>query len=165
MGYWATGASGSTPSLTTGHGYLGDLTLLAVPFTAAVVLYAFRSGGRREALRLRLAPLSAMQVLLYVAVELAEHLGAGMSPAASLVEPSMRFGALAQVLIAGGLWLALHLVHRAGGAISLASARPQDRRSRPSRWEVAAQTWATPVVDAGSLSRRGPPWPLLSLLS
>ena len=164
LGYWAAGASGSTPSLTTSHGYLGDLTALAVPFTVAVVLRVFTSGARGEALPLRLAPLAAMQVLLYVAVELAEHLGAGMTAAESLAEPSMLVGALAQVLIAAGLWLGLRLVHRAGEAVSAARVRPHTRRARPPRWVIATPTWATPIVDGGSLSRRGPPR-VLSLLS
>lgn len=157
LGYWATGAGGWTPSLTTGHGYLGDLTTLAVPFTGAVVLRGFVSGARGEALPVRFGPLAAMQVLLYVAVELAEHVAAGMSPTASMVEPSMLVGALAQVLIAGGLWFGLRLVHRAGEAVSAARARPRARRPRPWRWVVPVPTWAHPTVHTGSLSRRGPP--------
>lgn len=164
LGYWATGASGWTPSLTTGHGYLGDLTALAVPFTAAVLLRAFASGTRRQALPVRVGPLAVMQVLLYVAVELAEHLGAGMSPARALAEPSMLFGALAQLVIAAGLWLALRLVHRAGEAVSATRARPRVRRVLPSRWVSSTPAWATPIVDGGSLSRRGPPRLLPSLL-
>lgn len=163
LGYWATGASGWAPSLTTGHGYLGDLTNLAVPFTAAVVLRVFTSGTRRQTLPVRLGPLAALQVLLYVAVELAEHLGAGVSAGAALAEPSMLFGSLAQILIAAAVWLALRLVHRAGEAVSAARARPPARRALPSRWVISTPTCATPIVDAGSLSRRGPPWLLASL--
>lgn len=165
LGYWAASASGSAPSLTTGHGYLGDLRTLAVPFTAAAALRVFASGTRCEALPVRLGPLATMQVLLYVAVELAEHVGAGISAATALTEPSMLFGALAQLLIASSLWLGLRLVHRAGEAISAARARLHVRRARPARWVISTVAWGTPVVDAGSLSRRGPPVLLSSLLS
>lgn len=157
LGYWATGAGGWMPSLTTGHGYLADLTTLAVPLIVAVVLRAFASGTRGEAMVVRLGPLAAVQVLVYVAVELAEHLAAGMSVAGSLLEPSMLIGALAQLLIAGGLVFFVRLVHRAGEAVSATRARPHARRPRPHRWVLTAPTWAQPTVHAGSLSRRGPP--------
>lgn len=157
LGYWATGTSGWAPSLTTGHGYLGDLTTLAVPFTLAVVVRGFASGSRGEAVPVRLVSLAAMQVLLYVAVELAEHVAAGMSPAASLTEPSMLIGALAQVVVAGVLWLGLRLAHRAGEVVSAGRPRPHARRARARRWVIAAPTWAVPAVHTGSLSRRGPP--------
>lgn len=157
LGYRAAGAAAETAFLAAGHGYLGDLTALAVPFTVAAALRVFLAGAAGDGLPLRLAPLATLQVLLYVAVELAEHVGAGATVAASLREPSMVIGALAQVLVAVALWLGLRLVHRAGDAISTTSLRPHSPRARAPRWVIAAPSRAIPSVAGGSLSRRGPP--------
>lgn len=157
LGYLATGAGGWTPSLMAGHGYLGDLMTLAVPFTVAVVLRSFVSGTRGEATVVRFGPLAVAQVLLYVAVELAEHVAAGMSVAASLIEPSMLIGAVAQLLIVGSVSFGLRLVHRAGEAVAAARARPHARRDRARRWVLVRPAWARATVHTGSLSRRGPP--------
>lgn len=156
VGYAMARAAGAAPAVTSHHGYVGDLFMVAVPLTAMVLVRAFVSGMRDEVAPVRFPSLALAQILLFLAVEIVEHGAAGIGMVATLTEATVLWGIVGQLAVA---WLIVTIVrasHRAGSA-----ARTQ--RSSP---ECAHELvrWGRPVagrvllgVSVWSLSRRGPP--------
>lgn len=160
LGYGVADLLGSGAEVTGGHGYLGTMFRLAVPFTLAVLARAFLSGARHELPPVRFPALAAQQVALFAAIELVEHGAAGIGPGQALQELSLLVGVLGQLLVAGALVWSIRWMRRAGELVAAARRSPPRRRPVTVRWTGGADG-LVPVVAVSSLSRRGPP--LLSL--
>ncbi len=157
LGYRLAAEAGSASPVTDGHGYIGDLAFLAIPVTVAVLLRAFLAGLRGELAPVRLAPLVAQQVALYLIVELCEHAGRGIHPATALGERSLLIGLLVQSLVAGTFWLLVRGLCRAGVAMAAAIAAPGGDRTPRRQWSVTPQDGTHRPARVASVSRRGPP--------
>lgn len=162
LGYRMTEGLGGALSVSTGHGYLGQLGVLAVPLTLAVVARAFVAGTRGEPLPVRFGVLATQQVLLFLAIEVLEHATVGITPASSLGEISLIVGSATQVTIAAAFCWFVRLVSRVGAAVAGSSAtRPTHRTSVP-RCQPTRRSHPAMTIDLAAVSRRGPPGSLTS---
>jgi hypothetical protein len=143
------------PAPTGGHGYLQALLLLAAPFVTIVLVRSFLGGARAGITPIRFVSLAAAQIGLYMAVEVTEFAAAGISPLASLVEPSLVIGVLAQVIVAGLLSTFARAAHRAGAWFAATTPAPALHPTQP--WRPESQPTNGFMVSVWSLSRRGPP--------
>ena len=80
LGYQGASALGAAPVAAGGHGYLSALLLIAAPFAFAAMARSLVAGLRTELPPVRWSTLAAAQTVLFLAVELAEHTRAGLSP-------------------------------------------------------------------------------------
>lgn len=158
LGYAAVRAQGLEPSLETGHTYMHGLGALAAPLTLAALFRIGVSGARRERLPVGFVGLALQQVLAYVVVEVVEHAAAGIGPTASLHEPTMLWGIVAQLTVAAVVSLLARGVH--GVTRRLVGRRATNLRPvRAPQWSVptVVRSSAACEVALSSLSRRGPP--------
>ena len=156
LGYSTAAFAGSAPLIEGEHGYLDLMFRLAVPFTLVVLARAFLSGARDELPPVRLPPLAAQQVALFVAIEVVEHALNGIGPARTLTEASLLLGVVAQVLVAAGLVALVGWMRRAGELVAAVGRGGHGRRSM-APWALRACSVVSPGVVVWSLSRRGPP--------
>lgn len=158
LGYQGAAAIGATPVAAGAHGYLSSVVLVGAPFAFAALARTVLAGVRAELPPVRMRTLAAAQVGLFLAVELAEHLQAGLSPARTLAQPAVVLGLAAQVAVAAVLVLILRSSQQAAAAVASARRRaaPQPR-SRPPVRPVPARDLVPLIVAVSSLSRRGPP--------
>lgn len=156
IGYQAAAHAGASAT-TGGHGYLGQLSLLAVPLTLAVLVRAVVAGIHHELAPLRFRSLAAHQVALYVGVELVEHALSGTDPMSALVERSLLLGVVAQLIVAAGFALVVQALRRLGVAVAAATPRMVGAR-RPHRpWPVVTSLDGRPLLALVCAPRRGPP--------
>lgn len=157
LGYQAAAALGATPVPASAHGYLGAVLLVAAPFAFAAVARSLLAGYRDELPPVRWSTLAGAQVALFLAVELAEHAAAGLSPAGTLAEPAVLLGLVAQVVVAALLVLVTRSTHEVAAAVA-ASRRCRLPLRPPARpWRTVHGAPVPAVVPVSSLSRRGPP--------
>jgi hypothetical protein len=159
LGYQGASALGATPVAAGGHGYLSALLLVGAPFAFAALARSLLAGFRDELPPVRWSTLAGAQVSLFLAVELAEHMAAGLSPAQTLAEPAVLLGLVAQLVVAAALVLILRSTHEVAAAVAAVRRRrrPEQRRPTAPTWRTLPRTVATAVVPVSSLSRRGPP--------
>src|SRR5690606_20720786 len=98
LGYQAAAALGSALDASGGHGYLGLVVTVGVPFAFAPLTRSFLAGLRDQRPPVRYRTLALAQLALYLTVELAEHAAVGLDPAATLSRPAVALGLLAQPL-------------------------------------------------------------------
>jgi len=116
------------------------------------------AGRVGQELRLPTVPVLAMvQIIAFVGQEVVEQLAAGGAVADVVVTPAVRWGVLAQVLVAAGLvWLthgARRVVKTIGSILHrVVAAQPEP--ALPGNVNPSAKT----VTALSSLSRRGPPF-------
>jgi hypothetical protein len=156
LGYAAAASLGVPPVPGGRHGYLTVVVLVAVPFAFAAAIRAFLAGLREQLPPVGWRPLALTQVSLFLAVELAEHWAAGLTPAETLAQPAVLLGLLAQVWVAALLYLILRGSHDAGAALATTQLRPAAPEVRPS-WHPGQTASVAVAVPVSSLSRRGPP--------
>jgi hypothetical protein len=164
IGYQAARLVGAPPVTGGGqHGYLVGLVVVGILFGFAAVARNLVAGLRDELPRVRLGPLATGQSALFLAVELAEHLHAGLRVDQALAQPAVVFGFVAQLAVAGLLYLIARTSHEIAAAVTRSRRRrgPAAPASRP-RWAVVASAVVVVAVPASSLSRRGPPAVLLT---
>lgn len=160
LGYQGASALGAAPVAAEAHGYLGALLLVATPFVFAAVARSLLAGLRDELPPVRWRTVAGAQVALFLAVELGEHLRAGLTPAETLAEPAVVLGLVAQLVVAAVLVRIVRSSHEVGAAV--AAARRRAPSHPPSRaWRPVALSGAPALVAVSSLSRRGPPAPLV----
>lgn len=160
LGYQAAALLGGTPVTAGGHGYLGTLVLVGVPFVFAAVARGLLAGLRDELPPVRWSTLAGAQAGLFAAVELVEHLRAGYTVAATATEPAVLLGLAFQAAVAALLVLIVRSSRRVAAAVAAAAARRRRRTwQRPGalRPGAAAIAPAAALVAVSSLSRRGPP--------
>lgn len=158
LGYQGAAFLGAAPVTAGGHGYLSSLVLVAAPFAFAALARTVLAGVRAELPPVRMRTLAAAQVGVFLAVELAEHLQAGLSPARTVTEPAVVLGLVAQVAVAAMLVLVLRSSQQAVAAVASARRRAAPpARSRPPVRPVPARGLVPLIVPVSSLSRRGPP--------
>lgn len=133
-------------------GSVEGLLCVAVPLAVAALVRAVVAGLRDEPAPIRFAPLAALQVALFLVVEVVEHAGSAARPSVLL---AVALGVAAQVVAAA---LVCALVH---GATALGR-RARGRRTRPrSDAHAAGQLrprrsgWSTLLLLPQQ--RRGPP--------
>jgi hypothetical protein len=158
LGYGAAAVAGSAPSVGEHHAYLTWMFRLGVPFTVAVLGRAVVSGARSELPPVRGATLAAQLVGLFAAIEVLEHLHAGIGPSHSLTEASFVLGVAAQALVAVALAGLVRWMRRVG-ELAAGRRRPPVRR-RGAQVRVLRSSDFVAGVVTSSLSRRGPPVPL-----
>ena len=160
LGYTGAAALGSPAVTAGGHGYLLTLLLVGAPFAFAASARNLLAGLRDELPPVRWATLAGAQVALFAAVELAEHLHAGLSPAAIATQPAVLLGLAAQLVIAAAVVAILRTSHQAAAAIAAARRRPAALPRAPRRTGRPSALVVEPaLVPVSSLSRRGPPAP------
>jgi hypothetical protein len=159
LGDAAAALAGSTPSVGGEHAYLTWMFRLGVPFTVAVLGRAFVSGARSELPPVRGAWLTVQMVGLFATIEVLEHLHAGIGPAHSLTEASFVLGLAAQALVAVALAGLVRWMRRVG-ELAAARRRPPVRR-RGTQVRALRSSDVVAGVVTSSLSRRGPPIPLV----
>lgn len=158
VGYRAAALAGTGAGPTAGdHGFVGELGLLAIPITLAVLVRAFVAGLRGELPPVRLRSLVAQQVCLYLAVELVEHATAGIHPLAALAEAALLVGVLVHLAVAVGFWLLVWLLQRLGRAVAATASVPDHGPSERRPWVIVSNLDIRLPIDVGSVSRRGPP--------
>lgn len=139
----------------TGHGWLPTLAVLGAAPALASLTGAAASGVRGRRRAFSVLGLAALQVGLFVGIELLEHALSGAGALAALREPGLWLGLPAQLLFAV---LGLGLL-RTGAALGAALART--RRTGPRGRAPLAATRPgmriPAIVPIGSISRRGPP--------
>jgi hypothetical protein len=155
LGYWLAGLWGAAPSLTSGHGYLEWLLLLAVPFSVAVLARAFVGGARAGVAPVRFGLLAGAQIVLFVVVEVGEHAAAGIGPSVALPEASLLLGVLGQLVVGGLLSVIVRGAHRAGEFVAASRHRPARLPTRS--WLPVASHVRKQAVPLSSLTERGPP--------
>jgi hypothetical protein len=156
LGYQAATAIGASPAAAGAHGYLGALVLVGAPFAFAAVARSLLAGYRDELRPVRWSTLAGAQATLFLAVEMVEHLHAGLSPAQTLAEPAVVLGLVAQLAVAAVLTLVAGSSHEAAAAFA-ARRRRVPTPPKPRLWLVAPGVPTPAVVPVSSLSRRGPP--------
>jgi hypothetical protein len=156
LGYATASLLGAPATPGGGHGYLRAAALVGVPFAFAAAIRAFLAGLHEHLPPVGWRALALVQVSLFVAVELAEHLAAGVNPAATLVQPPVLLGLVAQVGVAALLYLIVRSSHDAGAALATTWRRPVASVERPGRRRGRTASVAV-IVPVSSLSRRGPP--------
>jgi hypothetical protein len=152
LGYAAASLLGTTPG-AAGHGYLTVVVLVGVPFACAAAIRGFLAGLRDELPPVGWPALASAQVTLFVAVELAEHGAAGLGPAATLAQPAVLLGLVAQVGVAGLLCVVVRSSRQAGAALATARRRRPTTVVRPS-WRPGPAASVAVIVSVSSLSRR-----------
>lgn len=138
----------------TVHGYFGSIAGSAVALGLFAILVAVVQGHRRQDLGLRASTLIAQLVTVYVAIEVLEHLSAGVSPAEILTERTLLIGAVVQV----GIGLGLHRLLRAGHRLGESLADPEvaiagDTPALPMPASQTVPSWSR----RASIRLRGPP--------
>jgi hypothetical protein len=158
VGYQGASALGTPPVAAGGHGYLSALLLVGAPFAFAAVARSLLAGFRDELPPVRWTTLAGAQTALFLAVELAEHMRAGLSTGQTLVQPAVVLGLVAQLAVAALLVRIVQSSHGAGAAVAAARRRHQ-APLRPTRtiWRPTAAAAPVAIVPFSSLSRRGPP--------
>ena len=162
LGYQGASALGAAPIAAGGHSYLSALLLIAAPFACAAMARSLVAGLRAELPPVRWSTLAAAQTGLFLAVELVEHARAGLSPAATLAEPAVLLGLVAQLVVAAMLVRIVRTSHVAGAAVAAPPRRRAPLRATRRVWRPIPLTMATSVVAVSSLSRRGPPVPAIT---
>lgn len=155
LGYRAALVLGSDPAVAGGHGYLQGMLCLAVPFTLAVLGRALLAGTRSQVSPVRFGSLATAQVMLFLAIEVAEHAAAGVPPSVSLRETTTVLGLAAQVVVAWLIGRVMRSVTAAAERVAAATRDLPRPRAIPRRPRTHARV--TPCVATPSLSRRGPP--------
>jgi hypothetical protein len=156
LGYAGASLVVAAPVTGGGHGYLALVVLVGVPFALAASARAFLAGLRHQLPPVGLRTLALAQVGLFLAVELGEHLAAGLGPAEALAQPAVVLGLVAQVAVAALLHVIVRTSHGAGAAVATARCRRPAHPARPA-WRPTMAPPALTIVPVGSLSRRGPP--------
>lgn len=156
LGYAAAASLGVPAMPGGGHGYLTAVVLVGVPFAFAAAIRAFLAGLREQLPPVGWRTLALAQVSLFVAVELTEHLAAGVGPAETLAQPALLLGLVAQVGVAALLYLLVRSSHEAGAALATTRRRPVAPVASPG-WRPGRTASVAVIVPVSSLSRRGPP--------
>lgn len=156
-GYWlAHPDAAARAHALAGHGWLPALATLGAGPALATLAGVTVDGARRR--RHRPAPvalLAALQVGLFVGIELVEHVAGGAGLVGALREPGLWFGLPAQVLFAVLGALVLRAAHAVGAAA--ARARRTARRRRPPRLAATPTVVRVTATLPSPLRRRGPP--------
>ena len=155
LGYAAAAVLGVPAVPGGGHGYLTVVVLVGLPFAFAAAIRAFLTGLREQLPPVGWRTLALAQVSLFVVVELAEHQAAGFGPVATLAQPAVLLGVVAQVGVAALLYLMVRSSHEAGAAVATTQRRAA-LVARP-RWRPGRTVSIAVTVPVSSLSRRGPP--------
>jgi hypothetical protein len=157
LGYQAAAALGAPSVIAGGHDYVVAVVLIAAPFAVAATARSALAGLRDELPPVSLRTLLGGQAALFAAVELGEHVTAGLSPPETLAQPAVLLGLIAQLLVAALLVAVLATSRRAAAVVAAGRRRPVARRPvwRPTAAGPAAIVPA--VVPVTTLSRRGPP--------
>lgn len=151
------GAAGEHVTANGAHAYFGPATWLAAA-AAAGALGWFAIGARRASPLPRLRRLAAAQVFLFFAMEAVEHLLSGHGVHGLLAEPSLRWGAAAQVVVAGGLALTAMVARAAGVRVrALLTSRPFVVIARPAVLAPVVVHRGFSAVPASPARPRGPP--------
>jgi hypothetical protein len=158
LGYAAASLLGASP-VAGGHRYLTVVVVVGVPFAFAAAIRGFLAGLRDEQPPVGWPALASAQVTLFVAVELAEQGAADLGPAQALAQPAVLLGLVAQVGVAVLLHLIVRTSHQAGAALATARRRRPTPLVRHGRSGRAASVAV--IVPVSSLSRRGPPRPVI----
>lgn len=162
LGYGTTSYAGGAGS-ASGHGYIAQLSVVAVPVTVAVLVRAFVAGARGDLAGVRFAHLALQQAVLYTGVELVEHAVDGTGPVEVLAERSLFLGVVLQVLVAGAFSLLVQLFRQLGVVVASVMRRRGGRRRSSRPWAVVTSADARLLVDVVCVSRRGPPvWSVLA---
>lgn len=157
VAYQGASALGATPVAAGGHGYLSALVLIGAPFAFAAMARSLLAGFRDELPPVRWSTLAGAQTALFLAVELAEHMQAGLSPAQSLAQPAVVLGLFAQLAVAALLAGIVRSSHEAGASVAAARRRRALPRLTRRIWRPTAAAAPVAIVPFSSLSRRGPP--------
>lgn len=147
-GYLLAGRNASD----TLHAHLPSTALVAAALALAAAVHIVRrpanSVDRSTAVRL-----AALQVLGFMAMEVAERAIAGAELHAIASDHAVWAGVAAQVVVA---WLFARLVRTAADFFAIAPPRPRMRRTRTARTPVPERPRRQEVVAFARL-RRGPP--------
>ncbi|MGH9178967.1 MAG: hypothetical protein ACRD0N_10490 [Acidimicrobiales bacterium] len=149
--------AGQDASFAGDHGHLRPATWLtaAVAVLALGWVAAARDGLAR---RPRLVALAAAQSGLFLALEAAEHLAAGHSPAHLLHEPSLRWGLVAQLAMAAVVVLATVAARSAGQRARALLSPPARPPAAPPSVVLRPRAALRPALLAVSpATERGPP--------
>jgi hypothetical protein len=157
LGYQGATALGSAPTASGGHGYLGLVVLVGVPFAVAALARSFLAGLRDQLPPVRYRTLALAQVALFLAVELAEHAAGGLGPGPTLVQPAVLLGLAAQFVVAAVVTLIVRTTRDAGAAVASTTRRPV--LVARLRWYPAPDHPLAVAVWAASVPTRGPPAP------
>jgi hypothetical protein len=158
LGYAGASALGSPAAAAGGHGYLLTLLLVGAPFAFAAAARHLLAALRDELPPVRWSTLAAAQVALFIAVELAEHVHAGLSVGETLSQPAVLLGLAGQLAVAGAVAAILHTSGRAAVALAASRRRRVVHPAPRPAWRPARLLVAEPaIVPVSSLSRRGPP--------
>lgn len=157
LGYSGAAALGSPAVASAGHGYLLTLLLVGAPFAFAALARNLLAGFREELPAVRWRTLAAGQVVTFAAVELVEHLHAGLSPIEAAMQPAVVLGLIAQLVVAALVVAILRTSHQAAAAVAASRRRRTVLPVAPPTWHPGALLVDLPVVAVWSLSRRGPP--------
>jgi hypothetical protein len=144
----------------SGHGYwpaaVGLAVVAGVLALGIGVGNGFRPRRSSTATPIRAGQLAAMQVLLFVAVESVERLGAGVDPLPFLRSPQFALGVLLQLAVAVGAVIVLRAVEAGTRRVARGLRRTLPRRS-------AAPIWSPQTFDvvglgwSSSTPARAPP--------
>ena len=140
----------------TGHGYWPIAVGIALLAGAAAAGLGVANGLRlRRPAPMPVARLAVLQLVLFVTLETAERLGAGMNPIPFLHSPQLVVGVVLQVAVAVAAVLVLRAIEAGARSVGRALRRPLPR--------AAAAHWA-PTLDrvvvswpASTAPARGPP--------
>jgi hypothetical protein len=157
LGYSGAAALGSPAVAASGHGYLLTLVLVGAPFAFAAVARNLLAGFRDELPPVKWRTLATAQVALYSAVELVEHVAAGLSPWEAAMQPAVVLGLAAQVVVATVVVAILRTSHRAAAAVAASRCRRTLIHAAQPAWRPGELLAKPAVVPVWSLSRRGPP--------
>ena len=152
---WA-GAVGADGPAMSGHSYLQGMTCLAVPLGLAALARGVVAGVSSEAPPVRFPFLAAVQVALFVGVELAEQAANGSALTDTVSVQATVLGVVAQVAVAWTLCAAVRAASRAVSRLASQRTSTTATSSKETRWKPRSSR-ATPCVAVSSLSRRGPP--------
>jgi len=157
LGYAGAAALGSPAVAAGGHGYLLTLLLVGAPFAFAAVARNLLAGLRDELPPVRWATLAGAQVALFAAIEVAEHLHAGLSLPQTVAQPAVLLGLTGQLAVAAVVVAILRSSHRAAAAVAASRRRRTLFPASPPAWRPRVLVLEPALVPVSSLSRRGPP--------
>jgi hypothetical protein len=159
VGYTVGPSLGS--QVVTPHGHVAQLLQILPPLGGFVLLAAAVSDPRRARWareQLTVGRLAAVQMLLFVALEVMERQAHGVS-LAELATPPVLVGAVAQLLVAA---LLVTFVRRTRRALQTLTSTPSDLPRCGPAVRVVHVAWPVRAAQvAGQLGSRAPPLPLL----
>jgi hypothetical protein len=152
----------SSPSEQVAHGYFESLAGSAVPLVLAAVLISVVQGRRRGSFGLRASALVSPMIVVYVAVEVFEHLALGVSPVEILSERTLVIGVLVQVVVGLLLHRVLQAGHRLGERLACEA---EDFTTYSSEIVIHALAVVGSSFPRASIRLRGPPLGALAHLT